>query len=346
MKHFTMLIILSLFVYGSGLQAQNLSESETVQYIKNTFDNYEVFITEGNIYFAVNDCDKKLIKYNNPILTIECSHYTTTIAVSFNVNDVYFETGKENGWDMLFIKGKANISYNEKLTSKVNLHWREQIVTTRLKNALEHLQKISGKGKSASDPFDDKPSTQNSISRIESQNVNNRTESQSTSRIESQGANIKAESQNTKIFTYRGSVGAFSFSYPSDWEIAKNPYEMVKASIVAPVRGNNSFRTNVNVVSSKKSDSLESIFQVEKDVISRNRQIFNNYQLISKEEVIINGIRGLKVAATWSNSGVKVKGIQYILKKIDNTTYTITFTIGQSSYEREVENIIQSFKAL
>ena len=154
---------------------------------------------------------------------------------------------------------------------------------------------------------------------------------------------MKMQAQSMKTFTYSGQ-GAFSISYPSNWEVVRNPYEEVRVSILAPITGNSSFRTNVNVVSSKKSSSLESIFQVEQDVISKNRQIFNNYQLISKEEVTINGISGLKVTATWSISGVKVKGIQYILKKADNTTYTITFTIGQPIYEREVESIIQSFR--
>ena len=164
--------------------------------------------------------------------------------------------------------------------------------------------------------------------------------------INLQAQNMSGSRDNFKTYSYHG-AGAFSISYPANWEITENPYEMVKESILAPLTDGNNFRTNLNVVSSKKSDSVEKIFQVEQDVISRNRQIFNNYKLISKEEVSINGIRGLKVTATWSNSGVNVKGIQYILKKVDNTTYTITFTIiGQSIYERDVENIIQSFKAL
>ena len=317
------LVLVSVSILCISLQAQNLSESETVRYIQNTFNNYEVFVTEGDIYFGVNDCDKKLIKYNNPILTIECSKYAKTIAVSFNVNDVYFETGEEKGWDMLFIKGKANISYNGKLTSKVNLHWREQIVATRLKNAFEHLQDISGKGKSAPDPFDDKPSTQSSISRI--------------------------ESQNTKAFTYRGSIGAFSISYPIGWEVKENPQERVRVLISAPTSSGSNFRTNVNVISSKNYDSLEKLFQIHQQAYNNNRNIFVGYQLESKENVTINGISGTKVTSSYGLNNVKVKGIQYILKKADNTMYTITFTIGLSYYERDmrfVENIIQSFKSL
>ena len=323
MKQFKKIIVLvSVSILCINLQAQNLSESETVEYIQKTLDNYKIYYVEGDDFIGLQEAQNMTIKYHNPIVTIG--------AISFNVNDVTFTAGKlkkNDYWEQLIIDGTANIRYRGIYTSRMRFCMREQIVATRLKNAFEHLQKISGKGKSAPDPFDDVASS-STIASTSNPNQKN---------------NDMAKSPSFKTFTYRGQ-GAFSISYPANWEITETPYEMVKVSILAPLTDGNNFRTNVNVVSSKKSDSVEKIFQVEQDVISRNRQIFNNYKLISKEEVSINGIRGLKVTATWSNSGVNVKGIQYILKKADNTTYTITFTIIHAIYEREVENIIQSFR--
>ena len=158
------------------------------------------------------------------------------------------------------------------------------------------------------------------------------------------GLNLQA--QNFKTFTYRGQ-GAFSISYPANWEIGDNLNEMIKVSFLAPIMNDN-FRNNVNVISSKKTSSLEEIFQTEQNVIRNNKQIFNDYKLVGKENVTINGINGLKITANWGISGIKIVGIQYILKKADNTTYTITFTIAQSTYERDkkiIDIMIQSFKS-
>jgi len=62
----------------------------------------------------------------------------------------------------------------------------------------------------------------------------------------------------------------------------------------------------------------------------------------------LGSIRGIKTIASYRLNGYAVKGIQYILKKTDNTVYSITFTVSESSYQNDkylVENIIQSFNS-
>jgi len=160
---------------------------------------------------------------------------------------------------------------------------------------------------------------------------------------------IEMQAQSMKTFTYHGQ-GVFSISYPSNWEVRENPQEKVRVLILAPIQSGSNFRTNLNVISSiNSSESLERLFQIQQNVYNSNKQIFNDYKLERKEDVVINNIHGIKITASYGLQGVKVRGIQYILKKADNTQYTITFTIGLSSYERDikiVENIIQSFKSL
>ena len=313
------LVLASISILCVNLQAQNLSESETVEYIQNTFNNYRIDINKSINSYS----ESRVIKYNNPIMDIGPN-------ISFNINDVYFEIEKSSWieWKQLIIKGDANISYKNRLTSTVSFHVKEEdeIVLTRLKNAFEYLQKISGKGKSAPDPFDNA----SSISSIRN--------------------NSNSMQDGTKRYVYNGSIGAFSMSYPLGWEVKENPQERVRVLISAPISSGSNFRTNVNVISSKNYDSLEKLFQIHQQAYNNNRNIFVGYQLESKENVTINGISGTKVTSSYGLNGVvKVKGIQYILKKADNTMYTITFTIGLSSYEKDiivVESIIKSFKSL
>lgn len=151
-----------LFVHSNNSYSQQLSETETVQYIQNTFNNYKIYFLEGNSNygFGLEDANNKIIKYNNPIVTIEFGGHRKS-TVSFNVNDVLFKTDKSKklGWEQFIISGDTNIRYKDKFTSTLNFCMTEEIVTTRLKNAFTHLHSISGKGASKPDPFDNPTST-------------------------------------------------------------------------------------------------------------------------------------------------------------------------------------------
>jgi hypothetical protein len=157
------------------------------------------------------------------------------------------------------------------------------------------------------------------------------------------------QAQSLKSFTYR-EQGAFSISYPSDWEVIENLNSKVKVVILAPVVSGTNFRTNVNVTSLiNTTESLEKLFQIEQNIINNNRQIFGNYRLVKKEDVTVNNVRGIQITATWKASGIDIVGFQYMLKKNDDTLYRITFTINLAEEERILrafDNIIESFKAL
>ena len=128
--------------------------------------------------------------------------------------------------------------------------------------------------------------------------------------------------------------------------VSENVNQYAQVAILAPENGAN-FRTNFNVIVSKRSETLDELFQMtQRQVTSSN--VFVGYRLDNKEYVSINGIRGVKISASYRLNGYAVKDIQYILKKADNTVYTITFTVSDLSYQNDkylVENIIQSFKA-
>ena len=341
MKHLiVVIIIISLSACGLKLQAQNLSESETVQYIQNTFNNYTIDINK------TRDITRKIqiIKYNNPIMIIEFKERVygseKNIRISFNVNDVVFEIKRSSyiGWEQLIIKGNANISFEDKLTSSFDLHVQEKdkIVLTRLINAITHLQNISGKGSSKPDPFDN-PVQVESQRNISSNNSSTAIAQRSTP------INNSSTTQQTLI-TYTNQSKRFSIDYPRGWNVNENAQGVV---FLAPENGLN-FRTNFNVITSNRTETLDKLVQMSQQQIA-NSNAFVGYRLETKENRYINGMNGIKIIASYKLGGYAVKGIQYTLKKADNTVYTISFTVGEQSYQRDknlIEDIIKSFKSL
>jgi len=149
----------------------------------------------------------------------------------------------------------------------------------------------------------------------------------------------------SELNTYINRPKGFSIDFPKGWEVNENVKQYAEVVILAPENGS-TFRSNFNIIVSHRSESLDRLFQLSQQQIT-NSNAFAGYKLNEKEYVSINGIGGIKTIASYRLSGYAVKGIQYILKKSDNTVFTISFTIGEFSYLNEknlVENIIQSFK--
>ena len=152
------------------------------------------------------------------------------------------------------------------------------------------------------------------------------------------------------LTTYTNQSRRFSIDYPRGWSVNPNAQAVGVQGVafIAPENGFN-FRTNFNVITSNRTESLDRLYQISQQQMTNNSNVFVNYRLEGKENVFINGISGIKYTASYRLGNYTVKGVQYILKKSDNTVYTITFTIRDTSYQSErnlVENIIQSFKSL
>jgi hypothetical protein len=165
--------------------------------------------------------------------------------------------------------------------------------------------------------------------------------------INLQAQNMSGSRDNFKTYSYKG-AGGFSISYPPNWVIQESPMSKVKLAMLGSTFSG--LRTSINIISSTNAtESIETVFQSEQNFNNNNRQIFNNYRLVKKEDVAINNTNGIQIIATWSINGVKIIGVQRILKSKNNTQYTITLTISASAEDREVrlsDDIIESFKAL
>jgi len=173
----------------------------------------------------------------------------------------------------------------------------------------------------------------------------------STVKISDELPTLEAESFNNRltvpnVVTYTNRQRRFSIDYPQGWEKQENQVQNIQfISFLAPEDVTN-FRTNFNVIVSNRTESVDVLFQMTQ---RQNSSRLVGYILNEKEYVSINGTRGIKQIASYRLNGHAVKGIQYILKKADNTVYTITFTVGERFYQRDknlIESIIQSFKPL
>jgi hypothetical protein len=146
-----------------------------------------------------------------------------------------------------------------------------------------------------------------------------------------------------KTYTHYGSK-AFSISYPDTWEkedLPKKNFEGIM--FTSPENAGENFRTNFNVIVSYNDSSLGSNFN---DTQKLSKQYFLNYTLQKKEYITIDGIDGIKIESTYTLNGITLKLINYILKKKNYTTYSITFTCANQYYNREstlINKIIQSF---
>jgi len=342
MKNVFLPIVL-LLVLSNHLYSQQMSESETVKYLQNTFDNYRISFyekEESRSYYTLLNVQ---ISYDNPKVTIisDCTFGSFSIRykleISFNINDVEFSVKG----DELFIRCRSCIAYKKTgydsqntFISFFSLGLPEQLIATRLRNAFNHLKSMSGKVKSAPDPFDN-PVSSSTPSTTKSTNASTQTrQTNNTSAV-------------PNVVTYTNRQRGFSIDYPKGWEIVERQMQNIQGvAFLAPEVGAN-FRTNFNVIVSNRTESAEALFQMTQ---TQNKKNFVGYQLNEKKNVSINGISGIKHVASYKLDVYPVKGIQYTLKKSDNTVYVITFTVGDQFYQKEknlIENIIiQSFKTL
>jgi len=146
--------------------------------------------------------------------------------------------------------------------------------------------------------------------------------------------------------TYTNRQKRFSIDYPNGWEKQENQYQNVQFVAFLEPENGDKFRTNFNVIVSNRSESAERLFEMTQQ---QNRRQFPGYRLNEKEVVAINGTNGIKQVASYDLNGYAVKGIQYILKRSDNTLYSITFTVWEPHYDKDknlLDSIIQSFKPL
>lgn len=132
----------------------------------------------------------------------------------------------------------------------------------------------------------------------------------------------------------------FSIKYPTTWQIVQDDNQVtsnttVSVQIMEKLKNDHDFRPNINIIVSKKKWN-EPTSYLAQNTIAQNKQIMNSYQLLKQlDNISINNCQGSLIDYTFSIQGYKLHGIQYILKKKDNTTFIITATTDAANHSKQ-----------
>ncbi len=141
----------------------------------------------------------------------------------------------------------------------------------------------------------------------------------------------------------------FSIKYPSSWQVVQDDNQVtantsISVQIMQIAENDYDFSPNINIiVSSKKwQESTEYLAQ---QSANSSKEALSTYNKIGISNTYIDNCKGSLLEYSLSISGYKLYGNQYIVKKSDNTTFTITATTDYNKHSMqmvEVEAILKS----
>lgn len=132
----------------------------------------------------------------------------------------------------------------------------------------------------------------------------------------------------------------FSIKYPTTWQIVQDDNQVtgnttVSVQIMEKLKNDHDFRPNINIIVSKKKWS-EPTSYLAQNTIAQNKQIMDSYHLLEQnDDIYINNCQGSVIDYTFNIQGYKLHGIQYIVKKKDNTTFIITATTDAARHSKQ-----------
>ena len=132
----------------------------------------------------------------------------------------------------------------------------------------------------------------------------------------------------------------FSIKYPTTWQIVQDDNQVtgnttVSVQIMEKLKNDHDFRPNINIIVSKKKWS-EPTSYLAQNTIAQNKQIMDSYHLLEQnDDIYINNCQGSVIDYTFNIQGYKLHGIQYIVKKKDNTTFIITETTDAARHSKQ-----------
>ena len=132
----------------------------------------------------------------------------------------------------------------------------------------------------------------------------------------------------------------FTIKYPTTWQIVQDDNKVtnqtsISVQIMEKLKNEYGFRPNINIIVSKKKWS-ESTSYLAQNTIIQNKKIMNSYHLLDqRDNISISNCQGSLIDYTFNIQGHKLHGIQYIVKKKDNTTFIITATTDTAKHSKQ-----------
>lgn len=142
----------------------------------------------------------------------------------------------------------------------------------------------------------------------------------------------------------------FSIKYPSSWQVVQDDNQVtantsISVQIMQIAENDYDFSPNINIiVSSKKwQESTEYLAQ---QSANSSKEALSTYNKIGISNTYIDNCKGSLLEYSLSISGYKLYGNQYIVKKSDNTTFTITATTDYNKHSMQIVEVVAILKSI
>ena len=141
----------------------------------------------------------------------------------------------------------------------------------------------------------------------------------------------------------------FSINYPSSWQVVQDDNQItentsISVQIMQIAENDYDFSPNINIiVSSRKWQESTEFLALQS--ANASKDALSTYNKIGISNAYIDNCKGSLLEYSMTISGYKLYGNQYIVKKADNTTFTITATTDFNKHTIqmiEVEAILKS----
>ena len=137
-------------------------------------------------------------------------------------------------------------------------------------------------------------------------------------------------------------------NYPSNWEIVNEDANTVRdidisVQVMQKRTNDTDFLPNVNIIKSPQKRT-EPALELARITLNQLMQVVS-IEDVTSDAVEVSGCKGVIVTYKAELQGFPLEWYQYIVKKTDNTTYTITCTIDQTKRSTQkpiVDAIVKS----
>lgn len=135
----------------------------------------------------------------------------------------------------------------------------------------------------------------------------------------------------------------FSLCYPSAWQVVQDdnqvtPNTSIAVQIMEKQKNDVDFRPNINIIVSSRKWK-EPTSYLARQSSQNNKQLISSYKQLGINSTQIDNCKGSLLEATIELQGRKLHSNQYIVKKTDNTTFTITATTDNKKHKEQMKTI-------
>ena len=131
----------------------------------------------------------------------------------------------------------------------------------------------------------------------------------------------------------------FSLNYPDNWEIVQEDNRAtsnvnISVQVMEKKVNNVDFLPNVNIIKSaqKRTENTANLASL---TLNQIKSVLPQVQSVRTQSVTISGCTGTLIEYEGVVNGYSLHWFQYIIKKTDNTTFTITCTLDNNKLQSQ-----------